>query len=135
MRRPMINTRLLMASSGAAMAVLGAALTFLPQEIAKGFAISPAGALPIFFQLLGALYLAYGMLNWIAKANPMGGIYGRPIGLANMVHFTVGALALARELMTRPPVASLLALAATYVVFAVLFARVVFGPPPFAKAR
>lgn len=131
----MINTKLLMASSGGIMAALGAALTFLPHEIADGLAMSPVGMLPVILQLLGALYIAYGMLNLMAKANPMGGIYGRPIGLANMMHFIVGALALARESMKQPPTVPLLAMAAIYGVLAVLFSLVVFGPPPFAKAR
>lgn len=130
----MINTRLLMASSGAAMGMLGVALTFLPHEIAGVFAISPAGALPLFLQLLGALYFAYGMLNWVAKANPMGGIYGRPIGMANLVHFTIGGLTLAKGVMTSPPAVPLIAVTAAYGLFAILFALVVFGPPPFTKS-
>lgn len=128
----MINTRLLMAASGVAMAVAGAMLIFLPDEIAKLPASASDGALPIFLQLLGALYFAYGMLNWVAKANPMGGIYGRPIGLANLAHFTIGALVLARYAVSNT---ALLSVAATtiYIIFAVLFAAVVFGPPPIAK--
>ncbi len=129
----MINTRILMASSGAAMLALGLGLTFLPGEVVSAFAISPDSDIPVFMQLLGALYISQGVLNWIAKGNPMGGIYGRPIGLANLVHFTIGGLALAKGLTASQRPVPLAIATAAYALFAILFARTVFGPPPFAK--
>lgn len=129
----MINTKLLMTASGGAMGLMGLALTFLPEEIAAALAIPPAGAVLLFLQLMGALYLAHGLLNWIAKGNPMGGIYGRPIGLTNLAHFTIGGLALAKGVMSGLSATGLIALTAVYLLFAVLFVVVIFGPPPFAR--
>lgn len=128
-----INTRLLLGTSGVAMTALGLGLTFLPHELAESLSISTTGAAPVVVQMLGALYVAYGMLNWIAKGNPMGGIYGRPIGLANLTHFLIGGLALARGAADNQFATPVTAAAAVYALFAVLFAIVVFGPPPFAR--
>jgi hypothetical protein len=34
------------------------------------------------------------MLNWMARANRIGGIYSRPVAMGNFLHFTMGALVL-----------------------------------------
>jgi hypothetical protein len=36
------------------------------------------------------------MLNWMAKGTIIGGIYNRPIAIANLTHFLIGGLALAK---------------------------------------
>jgi hypothetical protein len=36
-------------------------------------------------------------LDWIARGAALGGIYGRPIVMANQMHATVGALVLLRH--------------------------------------
>lgn len=73
----------------------GAALTFLPEEI--GGAVFGPDAPTIVLAVLGAALLGLGLLNWTARQSPIGGIYGRPVLLANLVHFTVGGLALLRD--------------------------------------
>lgn len=45
-------------------------------------------------QILGALYLGFGMMNWMAKNSLIGGIYNRPLIFGNLLHFLVSAFAL-----------------------------------------
>jgi len=47
-------------------------------------------------QLLGAAWLGLASLNWLQRAALLGGIYGRPIVLANLALYFVSALSLLR---------------------------------------
>ena len=45
-------------------------------------------------QLLGAMYLGFGMMNWMAKGSIIGGIYNKPLVIGNLMHFAIGAITL-----------------------------------------
>lgn len=116
--------------SVAVLAALGVSATFLPQEIAglDGGAAEPFTV--ILIQICGALYLGFAALNWTAKGTLLGGIYGRPIVLANFAHFMIGAIALGKFAFAGRPGAVVLAVTAVYAVLAVWFALVFFGSGP-----
>ena len=78
--------------------VVGFGLTFLPQEIAGFFEAGTNQTLILAFQILGALYLGFGMMNWMAKNSLIGGIYSRPLVVGNLMHFLVSAFALIKVL-------------------------------------
>jgi hypothetical protein len=67
------------------------------------------------------------MLNRMARANLIGGIYSRPVAVGNFLHFMVGALALLKEVLHGSRVEAVLAGAAVYSVFALWFGSVVFS--------
>lgn len=69
-------------------------LNFLPDEIAAYLKLVPPKLAPLILQISGCLYFAFAMLNWLAKANLIGGIYIRPVAVANLTHFLVGGLTL-----------------------------------------
>lgn len=74
--------------------IAGILLIFLPDEIAV-FIVRSADMYPrLLMQILGALYFGFAMLNWMARESAIGGIYNRPITVANLTHFAIGALAL-----------------------------------------
>jgi hypothetical protein len=50
-------------------------------------------------QLLGAAWLGVGALNWLQRTAVLGGIYGRPVVLANSALYVVSALSLVRALL------------------------------------
>ncbi|RAJ08941.1 hypothetical protein [Arenibacter echinorum] len=57
------------------------------------------GSNPILYlllQLLGALYLGLGIMNWMAKGTLIGGIYNRPMAIGNFMHFGVWAITLVK---------------------------------------
>ena len=118
-----------MASSAIFMAILGLGCTFLPQEILAVLHQPVSTVLPLLVQILGALYLAFAMLNWMAKDSLIGGIYNRPAATGNLVHFTIVALALAKALLAGPREPVILALAALYLLFAVAFGFLSFSSP------
>ncbi len=120
-------TRLLMISSAAVMLLLGALLTFAPRETLALTGSQTSSLLVLAFQALGALYLGFAALNWMAKDNLIGGIYSRPVSLGNFVHFFVMGANLLRALPAEYHVTVLWVAAIVYVIFAACFGWVVFG--------
>lgn len=125
-----MNTKLLMSASAIFMGITGIILTFMPEEVSQMLLMIGT---PILFQLLGALYFAFAMLNWMAKGNLIGGIYSRPVAIANFAHFTIGGLALIKVVFHQP-FNFLSVLTILYAIFAILFGWVFFSNP-VAKAK
>lgn len=131
-----MSTRILMTASAAFLAALGVGITFLPQELLAHVGAQPEGASVLLIQLLGALYLGFAMLNWMNRGNRIGGIYGRPVSVANFFHFAVGAMALLKGTVGHPFAFEVAAMAAAYSVFAAWFGWVLFNTPSdVANAR
>ena len=124
-----MRTRILMQASAVFMAVLGLAATFMPQEIVSFAGGTPSGLLVQVVQVTGALYVGSAMLNWMAKGLLIGGIYARPLTVANLSHFAIAALALVKAVASGPQQPAVLAGAVIYAVFAILFALVFLGHP------
>lgn len=126
----MMNTKLLLASSAIFMGVLGVAGTFSPQEVAAAAGVPPAPLVALFLQIAGALSLGAAAQNWTEKHAAIGGIYNRPLALANLIHFLVVAIALLRLVAAGERGAVILVLTAFYALFALAFAMVTFGASP-----
>ncbi|MBC5775055.1 hypothetical protein H8S95_13340 [Pontibacter sp. KCTC 32443] len=124
-----MNTKLLMTSSAIVLGITGLLLSFLPQEILEYAGASSVVLFPIFLQLLGAAYLGFAMLNWMAKGNLIGGIYSRPVAIGNLAHFVIGGLALLKSASTVPDGTAMWIAGAVYTIFAALFAVVTFTHP------
>ncbi len=122
-----MSTKFLMASSALVMAALGVAATFLPQEIIASLGGGSGRMLPLLVQVLGATYLGFAMLNWMAKESLIGGIYSRPVSMGNFLHFAVAGIALVKAVVAGERAVAVLVCTAIYVVFAVAFGAVVFG--------
>ena len=127
-------TRNLMRASAVFMGAIGLCATFLPQEILFLAGGTPYGGLVLVVQVLGALYVGFAMLDWMAQSTLIGGIYGRPVAIANLCHFTIGGLALAKAALAGHHDGVVLWGALTYSIFALLFARIVFSHPKLAAA-
>jgi hypothetical protein len=117
-----MSTRLLLSSSALFLAIIGLALTFAPQEI---LAITEP-LQTIAAQLLGAALCGFALLNWMSKGTAMGGIYGRPLAMGNLAHFTAGGLALMKVAEQLDPPWLFFTIASLYLLFAALFARAAF---------
>lgn len=118
-----------MTASAFAMGVAGIALSFLPHEILNYLRVNDVTtADTLVLQILGALYFAFAMVNWTAKANLIGGIYARPIAIGNLTHFIVGALALMKGYFSTQQ-NNVLILALLYMLFASCFGIVFFTSP------
>jgi len=125
-----MKTKLLMTSSAVFFGIIGILLSFLPNEIAEYLSVEPTIITILFLQILGALYLGFGILNWTAKGTLIGGIYNRPIALGNLMHFVVGAITLVKvisNIQTHTEI--IIFLTVFYAIFALLFIYVLKTNP------
>lgn len=122
-------TRWLMSVTALVLGLLGLAASFLPHEILRGIGIAPAVPLVVGVQVLGALYLGFAILDWMARDNLIGGVYSRPVAVGNLLHFTAAGLALLKALAAGAGSMALWPLALVYTVLAVAFGVVLFRHP------
>ena len=124
-----MNTRLLMTASALFTGLLGVVASFLPQEILASFGATLDVFSVLVVQLAGALYLGIAILNWMARANLIGGIYSRPVAMGNFLHFMMGALVLLRAWIDGITGIAIPAGASVYTIFAVWFGLILFNHP------
>jgi len=123
-----MHSRILMISSAALMAVIGLAMSFMPQEVLGLHGSTPDNATVLLLQMAGAVYLGFAMLNWMARGILIGGIYARPVALGNFLHFMMVAITLTKAAAAFA-VLPLAISAAVFSVFAIWFGAVLFKPP------
>lgn len=124
-----MNTKILMGVSALFMAILGVVASFLPQEILAYAGSHPEGLGVLVVQTTGALYLGFASLNWMARANLIGGIYSRPVALGNFLHFAVVEVVLLKALLAGQNAAEIVVGAFAYSAFAISFGLVLFTHP------
>ena len=125
-----MNTKALMSFSAAFLAVGGVTITFLPEELLIHESAEPARASVLMIQLLGAMFLGLATLNWMNRGALIGGIYGRPVSMANFFQFAIGAAALLKGAYALSFPIEVSVLAAIYALFAAWFGLVLFTHPP-----
>ncbi len=82
-----MNTKLLMTSSSLILAIAGICALFMPDVLLSMQGVEATEAASVLVQLMGALYFGFAIMNWTAKDSAIGGIYARPVSLANFSHF------------------------------------------------
>lgn len=115
------------------MGLIGLMLTFLPQEFLAYFDMEANTSMDLVPQLLGAMYLSFAILNWIARNNMIGGIYSRPVAVGNFLHFAIGMLILLRQFFTANYTTAYLVGIIVYALFAFGFGYILFGKGPVLK--
>ena len=123
-----MNTKLLLSASAVVLGVAGIAASFLPQELLRAADIESTALLPVFIQLLGALWFAFAMVNWTARGSLIGGIYNRAVAIGNLTHFVIGSFALVKGAMATQD-SRLWILTIVYAIFAIAFALLFFSSP------
>jgi len=121
----MKSTRIVMVGSSIVLGVAGVILLFVPLETLAILGFTDANELT--GQLLGSLYLGFAAANWTARGSMIGGIYARPLSIANFVHFVVGGTVLAKGISAATFNAGYISLVLVYLAFAVLFILVLYG--------
>jgi hypothetical protein len=121
----MPGVKLAVGASSVCLAALGLTLLFAGAEVTGAtFATPVAGPLPA---ILGAALLGFASMNWIARHNILGGIYGRAVVAANQTHLTVGALVLIRHGLSHGGTAGYWVVALFYAAGAALFTVLLTG--------
>ena len=126
-----MKAKLIMITSALSLAFAGLALTFMPQETAQALNIPNQHLTIASLQLLGAMYLGFAILNYMTRNTIIGGIYGRPLVLANLVHFVTGYFAL-NDLATP---SNIKVITLIYVIFAFSFAYLLATHPSKIKKK
>ena len=121
-----MNTKTLMTFSSLTLALAGVFTLFAPDVLLSALGVAVTAQLSILVQLLGALYFSFALMNWTAKDSAIGGIYARPVSLANFSHFFSGTLLLVKYLLANEFNLSILLVLIMYVVFACSFYWLVF---------
>jgi len=117
-----MNTKSLMTLSAMILALIGISLIFLPNEILDYLELSVSETLQLLMQIIGSLYFAFAILNWMSKGSLIGGIYGRPIAMANLTHFVIAGLALIKGIFANPSLSYVIwSFAIIYSIFAIFF--------------
>ena len=78
-------------ASAVLLGAAGHALVFAPRELLAYLAPGTPLAARWIGQLLGAAFIGFAWLNWLNRGALLGGIYARPVVLANAIFFVVGA--------------------------------------------
>ena len=116
-----------MTTSSLLIALAGIFALFAPNVlVAMLFGAPLANSLSVLIQLMGALYFSMALMNWTAKDSAIGGIYARPVSLANFAHFFSGTLLLAKYVLASEFNVLIVLLLVVYAVFAILFYWLVF---------
>lgn len=119
-----MNTKIVLTASSILMGITGLLLTFLPQEVATTAGWNEQTS--IVLQIIGALYFGFAMINWMSKANLIGGIYNRPLAVGNLTHFVIAALACVKY---SPKNTTLIIVTIIYSIFAIAFGYILFTHP------
>ena len=108
--------------------IAGFALLFAPDGVLPRLVAGyPASGLWL-GQLLGAAWLGLAALNWINRRLILGGVFGRPIVLANAVHYFISAMVLIRAAIHQPQ-ASVELMAIATITLAVAYGALLFRGP------
>ena len=121
-----MNTKLLMTSSALILGLAGVFALFAPDVLLTTQGAAVTGNLSVMIQLMGALYFSFALMNWTAKDSLIGGIYARPVSLANFSHFFAGVLLLLKHQLSSEMNLSTLAVLIVYAVYAACFYWLVF---------
>jgi len=124
-----------MTSTAIFLAAIGISLTFAPDNITRLLSLNESIELSLILQMLGAVYFAFAMLNWMAKGAIIGGIYNRPIASANLSHFLIGGIALMKVALSNNQIPfTFLIMAGFYIVAACVFGLLISRHPSAAAA-
>ena len=121
-----MNTKALMTFSSLILAVAGIFTLFAPDVLLSALGVAVTTQLAVLAQLFGALYFSFALMNWTAKDSAIGGIYARPVSLANFSHFFAGTLLLVKYLLSNEFDLPILLVSILYASFAAVFYWLVF---------
>lgn len=125
----MMSTRFLATVSAVLLGAAGVALLFAADDLLASLAGTNDRIVVAMAQLLGGAWMGLAWATWLTRGTPQGGIYGRPIVLANATLYFVSALVCARGAAGST---SMLAVAIVAGVMAAAYGLVMFGTSPGA---
>ncbi len=121
-----MNTKILMTSSSLFLGLAGIFSLFAPDVLLSTLNLPKTNPAPVLIQLMGAMYFSFALMNWTAKDSLIGGIYARPVSLANFSHFFSGVLLLIKYQLSNEMNAIIIFVLFAYTIYTFLFYWLVF---------
>lgn len=125
--------RFILTFSAIILFLVGGAALFGPDEIAHALGPANPQNVAIAIQLFGGSLMSLAIMDWMSRKNRIGGIYARPLGLANLVLFTTAALTLERAIANGYFPHWVAGICGLFAILGVSFAWLVFGHDPVAN--
>lgn len=122
------HTRWLMMLSAVAAGAVALIALFAPDELLSFAGAAPTAPLAAVVQLWAGALGGLAMVNWMSRENLIGGIYNRPLLIANVFHSVVGVTTLVR-LAADEGGRVAIAGAVIYGLLAAAFGRLLFRSP------
>lgn len=119
-----MTSRILATTSALVLAGAGLLLLFAADEVLARFVSGVQAEAAWIGQILGAAWLGIAALNWLSRGSVLGGIYGRPIVMANAVTYFITT-----TVLLRAPFTGALIAAAVPGIFALLYGLLLFRGP------
>lgn len=128
-----MNSKIIMTSSAAVLAAAAFIFTFMPLEFLRYTNLESTKTAELFVQVLGALYFGFAMLNWMTRTSIIGGIYNKPIAVANFSHFFIAGIALVKAVLYNPDLSyAIWIIAVIYAFFTICFG-IIFSRNPITE--
>lgn len=121
----------LMLTSASFNGILGIIFSFFPQEVLALFEQIPSRFATLAFQILGASFIGFAMMNYTAKKAVLGGIYNRPLQMGNTIYFMIAAITLIKytTVQSAAVAPALWLVSLTYILLAAGFIKLLFSSP------
>ena len=127
-----MSGRLILSVSAGILFLCGGAALFAADEVGRMIDPAPSPALPLVVQLAATGLLGFSILNWMSRGSRIGGIYSRPIGIANLFLFTTAALTFGKAVAAEKLPASAAGLCIIFSALAFSFAWLLFVHDPLS---
>ena len=115
-----------MTTTSLVLGLAGIVALFAPESVLVMLGATITKPLSVLVQVIGTLYFSIALMNWTAKDSIIGGIYARPVSLANFAHFFSGTLVLAKYFFSNSLNVPILLMLIVYVILALFFYWLVF---------
>ena len=111
---------------------LGAAALFAADELSQLVSTRPTPLVEAVVQLVAAGLLALAINNWMSRGARIGGIYGRPLGMANLTLHLIAAISLGRAAASGETAPWVIVIAIVFAALCAAFGWLVFIRDPLA---
>jgi len=113
--------------------LVGGAGLFAAREAAIGLGAPDAGPTSVIVQIAASAMLGLAIMNWLSRKNRIGGIYARPLCLANLLFFASSALCVGKAIAAKQLPVICLAVVAGLSALAFAFVWLAFLHDPLAE--
>jgi hypothetical protein len=124
-----VNSSTISRASAALLALGGIALLFASDSIIPRVAPGVSADAAWLGQLIGAGWLALAALNWLGRNTILGGIYGRPVVVANAALYFITGTTLVKVVMRGDAAPTILVATIVALAFAAVYAWLLFRGP------